>query len=269
MNHFVTAAIHQDIVIDAIRHQTFNANNLNFRSLRNFAGIDHQLHAALDRGRLTIHRQALLNQYLFSYGPMVERQWAYIFPKTLEMLNDHHDADVHLFDYGCGQGLASLLLLEKVIGMDQTINKVTLIEPSQIALQRAAQIMACKLPNATIIPIQKKLDDVSMQELHVDQDKMNVHLFSNVLDIESFDQFEVFRKLLKQGGTHYVMAVSNDRDCYGGAPRLEALYDALHRYAHMNSNLCTITHATLDRFTDQRGMNHLYFFLKLEINAHG
>lgn len=265
MNNLVIHAVHHDMVINAIKRKILNASNLDFQTLRNFAGIDSNKHAELDRGRLTIHRQELLNQYLFSYGPMVDRQWSHVLPKTFDMLSDNKDEKVHIFDYGCGQGLATLLLLEKTAGLEGMIEDVTLIEPSQIAIQRAGQIIGCKLPDTNIHSINKELDDLDKNELKIDKDKMNIHLFSNIFDIDSFDQFEVFNKLLKEGGSHYVIAVSNDRDFKGGSPRLESLYNAIQHYEPDEGELFKLSHAHLGRFRDSRNMNHIYFFLKIEI----
>ena len=86
MNSLVINAIHHDLVINAIQKKTLNTSNLNFSTLRKFAGIDSNKRDELDRGRLTIHRQDLLNQYLYSYGLMVQRQWLHTLPKTVDML---------------------------------------------------------------------------------------------------------------------------------------------------------------------------------------
>jgi len=266
MNNLVIHAVHHDLVINAIQKKTLNTSNLNFRTLRNFAGIDSNKRDELDRGRLTIHRQDLLNQYLYSYGLMVQRQWEHTLPKTVEMLSDNKDENVHIFDYGCGQGLATLLLLENITGLEGIIDDVTLIEPSQIALQRASHIIECALPQTQVHSINKEIDDLETEELSINSEKMNIHLFSNVLDIDSFDQFEVFNKILKEGGTHYVIAVSNDRNCYGGTVRLQSLYKALLSMEQQEGESLSVTHTQFERFTDTKNMNHVYFCLKIEIN---
>lgn len=266
MNNLVIHAVHHDLVINAIQKKTLNTSNLNFRTLRNFAGIDSNKRDELDRGRLTIHRQDLLNQYLYSYGLMVQRQWEQILPKTVEMLSDNKDENVHIFDYGCGQGLATLLLLENITGLEGIVDDVTLIEPSKIALQRASHIIGCALPQTQVHSINKELDDLETEELSINPEKMNIHLFSNVLDIDSFDQFEVFNKILKDGGTHYVIAISSDRNFKGGSPRIKALYNAIHTYQPDENEEFKLSHAHLGRFTDSHNMNHIYFFIKIENN---
>ncbi|OFE43968.1 hypothetical protein [Acinetobacter towneri] len=266
MNHLAINTVHNDLVLHAIQNKTLNASNLNFQTLRDFAGIDSDKRNGLDRGRLTIHRQDLLNQYLYSYGLMVQRQWDYVVPNIIDMLSDNNDEMIHLYDYGCGQGLATLLLLENTLDFQEQVEKLILIEPSQIALARAEGLMACKLPNISIRSFDKKLDDVKKDDLDIDVEKMNVHIFSNILDIEGFDQFELFNQILEKGGKHYIIAVSNDRNCYGGTARLESLYNALLSIKPQEGENLSITHEQFKQFTDAKNMNHVYFCLKIEIH---
>ncbi|WP_180172581.1 class I SAM-dependent methyltransferase [Acinetobacter sp. YH12023] len=254
-----------DLVINAIQNKTLTTSSLDFNSLRSFAGIDTNNQPELNRGRAIIPSPNLLNQYLYSYGPMVQRQWDVVVSKTLDMLNDNNDEIVHIFDYGCGQGLATLLLLEKAIGLQEEVKHITLVEPSEVAIKRAESIIGCKAPEAELTLINKELDDVEENDLSIDNERMNVHLFSNILDVEGFDQFELFNKILKNGGTHYFIVVSNDRNYYGGSPRLEALYNALLDSEPDNGEQLSITHAELARFVDDRNMKHIYFCVKVEI----
>lgn len=84
-----------DLVINAIQQNNLTSNNLTFKSLRNLAGIDMNAQSQLNRGRAIIHCPSLLNQYLYSYGPMVQRQWTTIVPEVIEMLNDNNH-DIHV-----------------------------------------------------------------------------------------------------------------------------------------------------------------------------
>ena len=156
--------------------------------------------------------------------------------------------------------------MENITGLEGIVDDVTLIEPSKIALQRASHIIECALPQTQVHSINKELDNLETEELSINPEKMNIHLFSNVLDIDSFDQFEVFNKILKDGGTHYVIAISNDRNCYGGTKRLQSLYKALLNMEQQEGESLSVTHTQFERFTDTKNMNHVYFCLKIEIN---
>lgn len=253
-----------DIVIKAIQQQNLNTQNLNFLNLRDIAGIDNGLRDHLDWGRRIIPTQELLNQYLYSYGLMVERQWNHIIPRVSEMLRDQANQAIHLFDYGCGQALGSLLLLEKNYDIDNRIKNLTLVEPSAVALQRATALMQCKLPQIDILSLNKNIDEVIADDLNTTSQPINMHIFSNVLDIDSFDQFQLMLNILRKRGTHYIVAVSHDRDFAGGSPRLESLFQALLKLETEHDDVL-IEHSDLQRFTDSKHMKHLFFALKIEI----
>ena len=54
--------------------------------------------------------------------------------------DDITDCDIELFDWSCGQGMASMVLLEYLKDKEYKlrIRSVTLSEPSEIALKRAS-----------------------------------------------------------------------------------------------------------------------------------
>lgn len=270
MSNLAINTVQQDIVINAIENKTLNASNLNFYTLRNLAGIDSNKHAELDHGRLTIQRQDLLNQYLFSYGLMVQRQWHHVAPNIVEHIAEilfaYDDQKIHLYDYGCGQGLAVLLLLETISGLDEYIEQTTLIEPSEIALARTKSLIECKFPHVQAHTISDQLDDVEAEALNIDTHKVNVHLFSNILDIESFDQVKLFNKILGNGGTHYFIAVSSDRNFKGGTLRLKMIFDALITLGANKPLDVSVSHTQFEYFKDEKDMNHVYFCLKVEMN---
>ena len=90
----------------------------------------------LDHGRKLLSTEDELNCYLAAYGETHKKK-AF---KAIEDLpfTEFRDA-IEIFDWGCGQGLASLCLIEKIRewGNLHLLCKVTLIEPSKIAIHRA------------------------------------------------------------------------------------------------------------------------------------
>ena len=69
-----------DVVINAIQQKIMTTESLTFTSLRQIAGRDMNAQASLNRGRAIIDCPTLLNQYLYSYGLMVQRQWSHVVP---------------------------------------------------------------------------------------------------------------------------------------------------------------------------------------------
>ena len=176
----------------------------------------------LDRGRAIPETLDQLNYYWQSHVPMIKSQWENVF-KNCRV--DPCDKDVEIIDYGCRDGLATLLFLEKFYSdFKKGISKIKLIEPSSLALKRARIISQRYSPN--IVHINKKLDDLETKDLETDQSLWKIHLFSNILDIDDFDLSTLFNEIIKSKGDHTFLAVSHDRNFKGGTPRLEHIYRA-------------------------------------------
>lgn len=98
---------------------------------------------------------------------------------------DSFKGDINLIDWGCGQGVASLTFFEE-FGV-KNIKSCTLIEPSSFAIKRAALHVSLYDEKIIIKTICKELDFVKSLDLP-ESNGITVHLFSNILDIETYDQ---------------------------------------------------------------------------------
>jgi hypothetical protein len=222
------AAFMPDIVKNAIKAGEIDAANISFDKLRSVAGIDRGCWEQLGRGRSILSSHDQLDQYLYSYGPMTRSQWHH-FLKEVTIPK----GSVRVFDYGCGQGLASVLLLDN-LGRDfiKRIESVVLIEPSAVALDRARAVLGCYCGKSPIVALRKTLDDLSHEELESVEGINNIHLLSNVLDIEGFQHFNLFTKMFQAKGQHSVLAVSHKRNFCGGAGRFRELEKAVSDEKH-------------------------------------
>lgn len=246
-----------DKVITAIRNDQITEENISFNLVRQIAGNenDSQVWRSLGYGRNILVSCEQLDQYLYSYGPMIQSQWTQI----CEGLNID-EGNITLLDYGCGQGLASLLLLDCVQEeFRYDVSEVILIEPSDIALTRAERIVEICYPNARIRRVPRNFDLVTNGDLQTNNDHIKIHLMSNVLDIDGFDHFELISKLGETGGVHYFIAVSHDRDFEGGATRLEELFNAIREHC---ANF--LLEDRLERYICS-GKPAIGFLLKLEL----
>lgn len=92
----------KDRIIDAIRNNEISAESLTPKYLRNhyhrIAYDDGRY--ALDRGKGILQDTDQLDQYLYTYGKMVNQQWEKAFSLSLDM-----GSKATVIDYGCGQGL--------------------------------------------------------------------------------------------------------------------------------------------------------------------
>lgn len=248
-----------DKVIKQLKLLTDYDGNISFNDIRRLATPDNDVWNQLGRGRAILTTEDQLNQYMYSYGPMVKSQWNKVL-NSFELTK----ADLVIIDYACGQGLASVLFLDEYYQTHKKhISKVTLIEPSLLALQRAKKILKCYSSDIDIIKINKKLDDVTSKELATNSNQHKIHLFSNILDIDGFDVFDLFNKILESEGQHTFLVVSHDREFAGGTQRLREIYDAMiePKYAeefNMNNSL-------IETFQCSNGTPAVFFIINVEV----
>ena len=144
----------------------------------------------LDRGVEIISSEFQMQKYLQRFGIWHYNKLMHSF-KNLgsEFLNLK---EIDIIDYACGQGIGAFLyhqfLRENKI--EQKIRKITLIEPSEISLKRAALHLECVNVEAQIVTINKFLGDLDKYDI-IPTDRTTLHIFSNIIDIESIDLFEL------------------------------------------------------------------------------
>jgi len=246
-----------DKVISQLKELTDYDGNISFDIIRNLASPDVDVWNQLGRGRAILETQDQLNQYMYSYGPMVKSQWFVVLSAF-----DLSDDKLEIIDYACGQGLASVIFLDKFYTTHKkSISKITLIEPSSLALQRAKKILNCYSHTLELSDINKKLDDVTDKELATDIKNSKIHLFSNILDIDDFDIFDLFNKILDNKGRHTFIAVSHNREFAGGAQRLRKIYDAMID----PKNEFKITTSQTETFKCNNDQPAIFFIVTVEV----
>ena len=153
----------------------------NFRSIKRLSDDRASGNGISGRGVQQIQTEDGLFDYMRNYGNMHQAKVksALTFPFPQEF-----DKPVSLIDWGCGQGLASMVFMDKY--GTANIRQIILIEPSEIALRRAA--LHCKryAPDVPLQTICKEFDELRPDDIHLVEPETTVHLFSNVLDMESY-----------------------------------------------------------------------------------
>lgn len=264
-----------DKVIEAINSGTLTADNLTHETLREkYKRQPYEyVPEALSRGRGIFDDTDQLDQYLYSYGKMGNEQWEKQFEFSMI------DGDTTIIDYGCGQGLSFLNLVCRWSHDDDKtwqdyLKSVILIEPSQIALNRAQAIAQLKFPDATIRTIHKKLEELDDDDLSFDANKVTIHIFSQILDIPLTDNFnlvEFFETITSTIGTHYIHVVSHEVDEMNDQQNILKLYKYIvNKHVHVDDptdEICLVlktdpkeprkvrkiaTHMALNTFKTQR-----------------
>lgn len=149
----------------------------------------------LDRGEAILDSHEKMAQYLCSFGNMHE---AKIHEALRNIPSKALQGSFDIVDWGCGQGLATMSFIDFVNQQKLNVNikRVTLIEPSEMALDRAALHVGSFLEKDIKITKHKKfLDDVTSNDIKSDGHRPVIHFFSNILDIKEIDLKVLAQKL--------------------------------------------------------------------------
>lgn len=163
-----------------------------------------------DHGRKILTTEEELNAYIAAYGEMhIVKCRAALqnFP-----FDDIKNFSVEIFDWGCGQGLASLTLIDMLYerGLLSCLKSIFLIEPSSHALNRAVTWVKQNVgPGINVIPINRyipqnvdeRMDDVKCTT------RISINLFSNILDVRTLSLTWLAQKTSSLAPTNYVLCV--------------------------------------------------------------
>lgn len=134
----------------------------------------------------TIYTEELqLDAYLAAYVDWHKGKLA----RAVDILNEPLPRQMNIIDWGCGQGLATIFILDYIRSKKIACNvrEVILIEPSSVALERARYLINLINPNITLRCLNKKLDELNSDELKFGNSTPIFHMFSNILDIGGID----------------------------------------------------------------------------------
>jgi hypothetical protein len=161
-----------------------------FDEIRNISYERHQANPkgkaawlSLDRGTRIINSEEQLWAYMTAFGPMHSEKLLHAFDKV--NFNEIEEP-VIIIDWGAGQGFATMILFDYINknNIDLAIQKVVLIEPSQLALRRGG-LHSLKFDESIALDtINKPLDDLESQDFRVAKGSV-IHLFSNILDVDA------------------------------------------------------------------------------------
>lgn len=196
------------------KEQFIRNRNFSFKGMRDTAmsclptdkvRLD-QLYNKLKRGTDIIDDEDHLNMYLRSFGKMHQAKLNTAY-KSYPNLGEIVSGEVEVFDWGCGQGIATICLLDFFKRERKTpkIKKVTLIEPSVPAVTRAKDIIKCICEDVEICVVNKVFDKLIEKDF-VSNNLPKIHLFSNILDVDLFDLpkfISLFQKVFK-GVNHFL-----------------------------------------------------------------
>ena len=134
----------------------------------------------------TIYSQELqLDAYLASYIDWHKGKLL----KAFALLQEPMPRLINVIDWACGQGIGTLFMLNYIRqkNLHCTIKEVILIDPSKIALQRAEFLIRLTDSHIKIRTLNKKIDEVTADELNFTSSLSVFQIFSNILDISGIN----------------------------------------------------------------------------------
>lgn len=164
---------------------------------------------SLGRGVAILEQEEQLFSYLKSYGSMHKAKLLSSFSSF--PFNEIMGKHIEIYDWSCGQALATIVLLEYLgeKNIDLNIDRVTLIEPSEIALKRASLHVKHFTPEIRMRTVLKDMDSLEATDVNSLDESVNIHLFSNILDVEAYSMRHLV-EIIKHGikGNNYMICVS-------------------------------------------------------------
>lgn len=160
--------------------------NVSFSSIRSLSVSMSDGQIDTGRGVKILTTEEELRSYMRRFGNMHNAK----LNSAFEFLQGRIDSPVNLYDWGCGQALASMAFMDNF--GTKNVKSVILIEPSIKSIMRASLHLRCYEPKLPIKTIAKKFNELVPDDFPQRKADVNVHLFSNVLDMDDYDQLGFF-----------------------------------------------------------------------------
>ncbi len=171
------------------------------------------------RGKITNDIEACC--YLAAYGESHMKKLNLLFKSYINRLK-LDDEDFEVFDYGCGQGLATISMMEHLtFEKFARLKKITLIDYSPFILELAKEYVRRVYEtirkkydlnsDCIIVSVEAYMPSIKRDFLHPPIEYPSVvHLFSNILDIPTIDLEKLSQSIMHSGDetstVHYVLA---------------------------------------------------------------
>jgi len=172
-----------------MENPTFNkVRDLSIKFMRELPKqLQDELYEALNRGIDILDSEPQMVTYLYAFGPMHQAKLDYAFMHLPEEFFEQ--PEFNIIDYGCGQALGTMCYADYLHenGYSQKVKTITLIEPSEICLKRAALHASVFFPDAEIKTVNKTFDELDEDDIYCNEGIPTLHILSNVLDILDFD----------------------------------------------------------------------------------
>lgn len=169
-------------------------------------------HPELNHGINLLASDVALNCYMSAYGDM------HVTKCRAAMMNFPFNdilGSIEIVDWGCGQGIGSATIIEvlRQRNLLQWLRKVTLIEPSRSAIERAHDnVRTLTLDTVEIdtknlfLPANGIAEGDTLSSIGYRYNNV-IHVFSNIFDVTTIDLAAVARMVASAHGKHFVLCI--------------------------------------------------------------
>ena len=172
----------------------------------------------LNHGRAILETEGQCNAYMAAYGIMHQKK-AFRALDDVEFPYNSLNEDIEIFDWGCGQGIGTLAVIEKLHqhNLLDHLRKVTLLDPSFIARYRASLNVQTFLfrkwcfgidifCDSRYLPSNDPGFSNTINKIDV-KHPIAIHIFSNILDIEAVNLKGVANMITSSGNQHIALCI--------------------------------------------------------------
>lgn len=211
-------------------------------------------HPELNHGINLLASDVTLNCYMSAYGDM------HVTKCRAAMMNfpfNDIQGSIEIVDWGCGQGIGSATIIEvlRQRNLFQWLRKITLIEPSHSAIERANDNIRTLTHGTVKIDVKNLFlpanDIVEGETLNSIGYRYNniIHVFSNILDVTAIDLGIVAKMVASAQGKHFVLCIGPQN---GAAYRIEkfcSVFGEQNYFSQINSVRYARTRRTAHPYT--------------------
>ena len=211
-------------------------------------------HPELNHGVDLLEGDDALNCYMSAYGDihMTRCRAAMMNFPFIQI-----QGSIEIVDWGCGQGIGSATVVEILQQRDlfQWLRKITLIEPSKAALQRAFLNIRHLTHNAVEIDIKNK--HLPTDDTH-GKDTLNqigyryhnvIHVFSNILDVSNVDLGAVAHLVASSSGRHFILCIGSKNSAAYRIEQFCSVFGEQQYFSKIDSAHYSRTKRTAHTFT--------------------
>ncbi len=221
-----------------------NFNKIYNQALDHYSGLTQekqkQVKEDLDHGKALLDNNDQLKAYIALYGDIHRKKMIRAYS---HLPNSILRSNFSVVDWGCGQGLASILLQEYIENTGNSnirMSDIVLVEPSKPCLSMAEHYIQWTVPDISIWSINKKEECVDISDFPL-CDLPTIHLLSNIVDIPEFRGDNVVKYLTHN--RNYRQIVVCVSPFYAKDGRGKRMYDFGNRLHHHKRIYCFERHA--------------------------